>query len=89
MKVGGLSKIYTLNSEPQSSETILLPAMVVSPIQWSIDDQIHQATTTKLALPGGPEGRTYVPTICCLPLVESAHTSSGSGHPGSQRTLAP
>ncbi|XP_056120623.1 zinc finger BED domain-containing protein 4-like [Rhinichthys klamathensis goyatoka] len=37
---------------------------------------------------GGPEERIYVPSAYHLPLMDSAHTSRGSGHPGSQRTLS-
>ncbi|CAM4525315.1 unnamed protein product [Leuciscus chuanchicus] len=40
---------------------------------------------TNPAPPGGPEGLLYVPPPLRL---DSAHTSPGSGHPGSRRTLS-
>ncbi len=58
------------------------------PIEGALDDQIPAATPKELALPGGPEGRSYVPTALRLTLLDSIHTSPGSGHPDSQRTLS-
>jgi len=66
---------------------ILPPAMIVSSIQWSIDKQITQVTRSEPARLGGPEGLLYVPPAYRLPLMDSAHTSLGSGHPSSQCTL--
>lgn len=55
------------NPEPNSSppEPILPPAIIVSPIQWSLDDQIAEATRSEPPPPGGPEGQVYVPTALC------------------------
>ncbi len=69
-------------------ETILPPALFVSPIEWSLDEDIRQATLTDPAPPGGPEGKTYVPTALRLSLLDSLHSFPGSGHPGSNRTLS-
>ncbi|KAL0185316.1 hypothetical protein M9458_021013, partial [Cirrhinus mrigala] len=43
-------------------ETILPPALIVSPIQWDISEDIRAATITEPAPLGGLEGSTYVPT---------------------------
>ncbi|XP_051727060.1 MAGUK p55 subfamily member 7 [Ctenopharyngodon idella] len=49
--------------EPENSdpETILPPAMIVSPIQWTINQQISEANSSEPAPPGGPEGLLYIP----------------------------
>ncbi len=62
--------------------------MIVSLILWSIDELLTQANCSEPAPPGGPEGLLYVPPTYCLPLIDSAHTSPGSGHPGCLRTLS-
>ncbi len=62
--------------------------MIVSLIQWSIDELLVQTNRSEPALPGGPEGLLYVPPTYRLPLMDSLHTSLGSGHPGSLRTLS-
>lgn len=56
-----LSCLHQPDPENSSPEPILLPVMIVSPIQWSIDKQITQANRTEPALPGGPQGLLYVP----------------------------
>ncbi len=49
---------------------MLSPAMIGSTIQWSLDDQITEATRSEPALPGGPEGRTYVPSTLRLTFLD-------------------
>lgn len=52
------------NSTPPGP--ILPPAVIICPIQWSIDDQITEATCLEPALLRGPEGLIYVPSPQCL-----------------------
>ncbi len=52
-----------------------------------LDDNIRAATEEVPAPPGGPQGRTYIPTSLQISLLDSVHASPGSGHPGRQRTL--
>ncbi|CAM4706099.1 unnamed protein product [Leuciscus chuanchicus] len=88
LKADALSRLYQPESSTEINETILPPTMIVSPIQWNIDELIADATVTEPAPPGGPEGKIFVPTTLRLPLMDSVHTSPGSGHPGSQQTLS-
>ncbi|KAG1929978.1 retrotransposable element [Pimephales promelas] len=88
VKADALSRQFQPETPPSEPESILPPAVVVSPIQWSLDDHIAEATLLEPAPPGGPEGRVYVPTRLRLSLMDSVHTSPGSGHPGSQSTLS-
>lgn len=71
------------NSTPPGP--ILPPAVIICPIQWSIDDQITEATCLEPALLRGPEGLIYVPSPQCLFPMDSVHTSLGSGDAGSQK----
>ncbi|KAL0151794.1 hypothetical protein M9458_052945 [Cirrhinus mrigala] len=70
------------------SEPIIPPHLIVSPIIWSLDQDIHQATLQEPAPPGCPEGKIYVPRSLRPHLLGTAHGSPGSGHPGSKRTLS-
>ncbi|KAG1941502.1 retrotransposable element [Pimephales promelas] len=83
-----LSSLYQPDSNSSKPESIPPPAMIVSPIQRSIDDHIMEATQTEPAPPGGPEGRIYVPSCLRPSLMDSVHTSPGFGHPGSHQTLS-
>ncbi|KAI2646367.1 Transposon Tf2-8 polyprotein [Labeo rohita] len=70
------------------SEPIIPPHLIVSPIIWSLDQDIHQATLQEPAPPECPEGKIYVPRSLRHHLLGTAHGSPGSGHPGSKRTLS-
>ncbi len=82
------SRLSKPSQDSTAPEAILPPALFVSPIEWSLDEDIRQATLTEPAPPGGPEGKTFVPTPLRLSLLDSLHSSLGSGHPGSDRTLS-
>ncbi len=69
-------------------EIVLPLALFLSPIEWSLDEDIPQATLTEPAPPGDPEGKIYVPTTLRLSLLDTHYSSLGSGHPGSGRTLS-
>ncbi|KAL0151259.1 hypothetical protein M9458_053450 [Cirrhinus mrigala] len=84
LKADALSRLHSTDPVDESPEPILPPSVFLAPIIWQLDDQIRHATFEEAA----PAGRTYVPTHLRLPLLYSAHTSLGSGHPGSRRTLS-
>ncbi len=86
-KAYALSRLHAPD-EPSTPESILPPAVLVSPIRWALDKQIRIASITEPAPLGGPEGKTYVPTSLRYTLLGSLHASPGSGYPGSQRTLS-
>ncbi|KAL0200281.1 hypothetical protein M9458_003468, partial [Cirrhinus mrigala] len=73
---------------PTESEPIIPPHLIVSPIIWNLDQDIHQATLQEPAPPECPEGKIYVPRSLRHNLLGTAHGSPGSGHPGSKRTLS-
>ncbi len=86
-KADALSHLHSPDT-PTEPEPILPPALIVSPIQWNINQNIQDATRSEPAPPGCPEGRTYVPASQRQTLLSSVHEVPGSGHPGSQRTLS-
>lgn len=54
-KANALSSLH--HPEPVSSPPVsILPPAIVSPIKWTLDDQIAQYTCSECVLPGGPEG---------------------------------
>ncbi len=87
-RVVSLFRLSKPLQDTTAPKTILPPALFISPIEWSLNEDIRQATLTEPALPGGPEGKTYVPTSLRLSLLDSLHSSLGSGHLGSDRTLS-
>ncbi len=74
IKADSLSRLHA-PEEPSTPEPILPPAMLVSPIQWALEEQIRVPTLSEQAPPGGPEGKTYVPTTLRSTLLGSTHAS--------------
>uniref|UniRef100_A0A8C1X240 Gypsy retrotransposon integrase-like protein 1 n=1 Tax=Cyprinus carpio TaxID=7962 RepID=A0A8C1X240_CYPCA len=87
-RADALSRLHQADPEPESPEPILPPAMIVSPIQWDLNRLIEQENLQHPAPPGGPEGKLFVPPQHRITLLDLAHTSPGSGHPGRRRTLS-
>ncbi len=75
VKANSLLRIHSPDV-PTEPESILPPAIVVSPIQWDLRECICTTTRREPAPLGGPEGKTYVPA-------SQRQTLMGSVHPGS------
>ncbi len=87
-RADALSRLSKPSQDSTAPEAILPPALFISPIECSLNEDIWHTTLTEPAPPGGPEGKTFVPTSIRLSLLDSLHSSLGSGHPGSDRTLS-
>ncbi|KAI2645188.1 Transposon Tf2-11 polyprotein [Labeo rohita] len=74
--------------QPVEPEPIVPSNLIVSPIIWEMDEDIRSATLQEAASPECPEGKIFVPLALRQDLLDTAHRSPGSGHPGSQRTLS-
>lgn len=87
VKAEALSRLYTSEEVSEEPEPILPPELIVSPIQWS-SDSITSSDVFNATQPGCPPGHQYVTRARCTPLIHSAHTSFGTGHPGANNTLS-
>ncbi len=87
-RADALSSLHQPMQDSADPETVLPPALFLSPIEWSLDEDIPQAKLTEPAPLGDPEGKIYVPTTLRLSLLDTHYSSLGSGHPGSGRTLS-
>ncbi len=86
VKAYALSRIQGAVEGSEEPENILLPKMIVSPIEWSSPPAA--AIPAPNNPPGCPPGCQYVPQIQRTPLIHSAHSSRGTGHPGANNTLS-
>ncbi|KAI2653584.1 Transposon Tf2-9 polyprotein [Labeo rohita] len=82
-----LSRLHSTD-QPVEPEPILPSNLIVSPIIWDINNDIHNATLQEAAPPECQEGKIFVPPALRQDLLGAAHQFLGSGHPGSQRTLS-
>ncbi|KAI2661113.1 Transposon Tf2-8 polyprotein [Labeo rohita] len=82
-----LSRLHSTDL-PVEPEPIVPSNLIVSPIVWEMDENIRSATLQEAAPPDCPEGKIFVLLALRQNLLDTAHRSPGSGHPGSQRTLS-
>ncbi|KAL0177834.1 hypothetical protein M9458_026728, partial [Cirrhinus mrigala] len=87
-KADALSRLHAPSELPDTPDSILPPELIVSPIQWSLDEDIAAASVSDPAPPGCPTNRIYVPRSLRIRLIHSSHTSLGTGHPGTNQTLS-
>ncbi len=87
-KADALSRLHAPDDLSESPEPILPSSLIVSPIQWSLDEDIAAASVSDPAPPGCPPNHTYVPRSQRTSLIHTAHTSLGTGHPGTNQTLS-
>ncbi|KAK3531902.1 hypothetical protein QTP70_034406, partial [Hemibagrus guttatus] len=71
----------------EEPETILPEKVIVSPITWSEETLPSNNASTNTPL-GCPPGLQYITRARRTPLIHSAHTSLGTGHPGVNKTLS-
>ncbi|MGL4646394.1 MAG: Ty3/Gypsy family RNase HI domain-containing protein, partial [Cetobacterium sp.] len=82
-KADALSRIHTLD-EPEQPEIILPSSMIISPIQWSLEEE-----NPAHPLPECPSNVRFIPQSQRMTLINQIHTSVGTGHNGISRTLSP
>ncbi len=87
-KADALSRLHAPDDLSESPEPILPSSLIVSLIQWSLDEDIAAASVSDPAPPGCPPNQTYVPRSQRTSLIHTAHTSLGTGHPGTNQTLS-
>ncbi|KAK3522785.1 hypothetical protein QTP86_034653 [Hemibagrus guttatus] len=86
-KADALSRLFTSEENPEVPETILPERIIVSPITWS--EKTLPPTNASTNNPSGcPPGLQYITRARRTPLIHSAHTSLGTGHPEVTKTLS-
>ncbi|KAK3512423.1 hypothetical protein QTP70_009845 [Hemibagrus guttatus] len=85
-KADALSRLFTPEENTEEPETILPEKVIVSPITWS-EKTLPSTNASTNTPPGCPPGLQYITRAWRTPLIHSAHTSLGTGHPGVNETL--
>ncbi|XP_056304841.1 uncharacterized protein LOC130216927 [Danio aesculapii] len=79
--------MYSPELTCDTPEPVLPSTAFLAPILWQSDEAIRAAADEEPAPPKIPSGRMYMPSRYRISLLDSVHTSLGSGHPGSRQTL--
>ncbi len=87
LKADALSRLHAPEEDNHEPEPILPEDMFLSPIQW-VPESILTPSVSTSDPPGCPPGLQYVPRRQRIPIIHSAHSSLGTGHPGANGTLS-
>ncbi len=86
VKADALSRLHAPEEEDPPN-SIIPENMFVCPIQWNPESAPSSNVSTATP-PGCPPDVQYVPRLQRTPLIHSAHSSLGTGHPGANATLS-
>ncbi|KAI2668646.1 Transposon Tf2-9 polyprotein [Labeo rohita] len=86
VRADALSRIHSTEETQEPIEPILSDKIFVNPIQWTTPPVASDPAPE--APPDCPPHRRFVPPDERIPLIHSSHTSLGTGHPGTNRTLS-
>ncbi|KAK9976143.1 hypothetical protein ABG768_021349, partial [Culter alburnus] len=87
IKANALSRLHAPQESNEAPEPILPESIFVSPIKWS-EETLPSSNASTNALLGCPPSLQYISRTRHTPLIHSAHTSLGTGHPGVNETLS-
>lgn len=86
-KPDALSRVYSPPSDNQDPDFILNPRCVVGAASWEIQSIVKEAQSQQPDPGTGPPSRLFVPDSTRSPVLQWAHSSKLTCHPGFQRTL--
>ncbi|KAL0171626.1 hypothetical protein M9458_031161, partial [Cirrhinus mrigala] len=86
VRADALSRLHAPEEEPEPVEPILPESLFSCPIQWMTPPAASDPAPTPPL--GCPPNLRFVPDDERIPLIHTTHTSLGTGHPGTNRTLS-
>ncbi|KAK3511178.1 hypothetical protein QTP70_032223, partial [Hemibagrus guttatus] len=87
IKADALSRLHGREEPSDEPEPILPEKLFASPISWS-EEMLPEPSAPTSAPPGCPPGLRFIPRTQRSERIHCAHTSLGTGHPGTHRTLS-
>ncbi|KAJ8332896.1 hypothetical protein SKAU_G00417920 [Synaphobranchus kaupii] len=88
VKPDALSRLFMASSEQEAPENILPGSCTVASVSWRIEAIIKEALNEEPDPRSNPSTRLYVPSAARTHVLQWAHSSLMSCHPGFTRTLA-
>ena len=86
-KPDALSRQFSPEGHSSCHSTILPTTCVAASLTWEIESVVQDALRTQPDPGGGPPGRLFVPPPARSQVLQWAHTSRFSCHPGIRRTI--
>ena len=87
LKPDALSRIHSPSAEQESPDLILPPSCFLGAATWDIETVVREAQASQPDPGTGPPNRRFVPNSVRSQVLQWAHSSKLTCHPGFQRTL--
>ena len=87
-KSDALSRLYSSSATPSTSGTILPTSCLAASVDWGIETLVRKAQRSQPEPEGGTANRLFAPNSVWSRVLEWAHSSRMTCHPGSRHTLA-
>ncbi|KAI3370656.1 hypothetical protein L3Q82_007222 [Scortum barcoo] len=87
IKPDALSRQFSVEEKVQEEENILTTSRVIAAITWDIENAAPAGSTAAARPRQGPPGRLFVPDAVRSQVLQWAHSSKLSCHPGINRTI--
>ncbi|KAI3369027.1 hypothetical protein L3Q82_025431 [Scortum barcoo] len=88
IKPDALSRQFSVEEKVQEEENILPTSRVIAAITWDIENTVLRAQQQQPDPGQGPPGRLFVPDAVRSQVLQWAHSSKLSCHPGINRTIS-
>ncbi|XP_038594284.1 uncharacterized protein LOC119917924 [Micropterus salmoides] len=88
-KPDALSRLHSPDAPPNSPDTILPRTCLIASIVWEVESAVRRAQSTEPGPGLEPPNRLYVPSSVRSQVLQWAHASRFSCHPGMARLSAP
>ncbi|KAI3364672.1 hypothetical protein L3Q82_011441, partial [Scortum barcoo] len=88
IKPDALSRQFSVEEKVQEEENILPTSRVIAAITWDIENAVLRAQQQQPDPGQGPPGRLFVPDAVRSQVLQWAHSSKLSCHPGINRTIS-
>ncbi len=86
LKPDALSRQFEPPEVESCPEPLLPTSRVVAPIQWDVEMAVKRAQLQQSGQGNGPPGHLFVPNPLHSEVLQWAHASLPSGHPGTMKT---
>lgn len=88
VKPDALSRQFSAEETPTEPETIVPPSCVIAALTWEIEAKVRQAQSTQPGPGNGPPNCLFVPDSVRSQVLQWAHSSHLTCHPGFHRTVS-
>ncbi|KAI2658603.1 Transposon Tf2-8 polyprotein [Labeo rohita] len=87
-KADAISRQHQRDTTTSEPVPVLPPHIILAPLQWGLEERVHQSHSQEPPPPETPTGRLFVPDHLRKEVLQWGHDYTLAGHQGVQRTTS-